>query len=89
MATITKPTDRGDAAPPAPPPAIARAEGGSDESISTPDIPAAAPKIAYVYSYGFRVPREEIAPLQERHADMCEKLLANTVIENYRIEKVD
>ena len=22
-------------------------------------------------------------------ADMCEKLLANTVIENYRIEKVD
>ncbi len=49
-------------------------DGGDAESISTPAIPAAAPKIAYVYSYGFRVDRDEIAPLQERHADMCVKL---------------
>ena len=64
-----------DAAPP-PPPAIAEAEAGSDssETSSLPAIPAAAPKIAYVYSYGFRVGRDEIAPLQERHADMCIKL---------------
>ena len=64
-----------DAAPP-PPPAIAEAEAGSDssETSSLPAIPAAAPKIAYVYSYGFRVARDEIAPLQERHADMCIKL---------------
>lgn len=56
-------------APPAP-----EVEAATGESISTPDIPAAAPKIAYVYSYGFRVPREEIAPLQQRHADMCAQL---------------
>ncbi len=67
-------------APPAPPRQAdtddAMAEGGNaeGESISTPDIPAAAPKIAYVYSYGFRVNREEIAPLQQRHADMCADL---------------
>ena len=48
----------------------AMAEGtpsGESESISTSAIPAAAPRIAYVYSYGFRVPREDIAPLQQRH----------------------
>ena len=56
-------------APPAP-----EADAASDESIATSEIPAAAPKIAYVYSYGFRVPREEIAPLQQRHADMCAEL---------------
>jgi len=50
------------------------AESSAGEAISTPDIPAAAPKIAYVYSYGFRVARDQIAPLQERHADMCIKL---------------
>lgn len=57
----------------APPPPAAQSDTGA-ETASIPDIPAAAPKIAYVYSYGFRVPREEIAPLQERHADMCENL---------------
>ena len=67
-----------EAPPPAPQADAADAmaeEAGSDaETISTPDIPAAAPKIAYVYSYGFRVDREEIAPLQQRHADMCAEL---------------
>ncbi|GAB5347968.1 DUF4349 domain-containing protein [Alteriqipengyuania sp. 357] len=65
----------------APPPPAAQSEAGAvpadgsaPETASIPEIPAAAPKIAYVYSYGFRVPREEIAPLQERHADMCENL---------------
>lgn len=60
--------------PPAPPADAAAEEGGASETSSLPDIPAAAPKIAYVYSYGFRVAREDIAPLQERHADMCIKL---------------
>ena len=64
-----------DIEPPPPPPAAPGAdEGGASETSSLPDIPAAAPKIAYVYSYGFRVAREDIAPLQERHADMCIKL---------------
>jgi len=44
------------------------------EASSSTDIPTAAPKIAYVYSYGFRVERDAIAPLQERHADMCANL---------------
>jgi len=44
------------------------------EASSSTDIPTAAPKIAYVYSYGFRVERDAIAPLQERHADMCAHL---------------
>lgn len=50
------------------------AQDTAGEAISTPEIPAAAPKIAYVYSYGFRVDRDAIAPLQERHADMCANL---------------
>lgn len=50
------------------------AASGAGESISTSEIPAAAPRIAYVYSFGFRVPREDIASLQQRHADMCANL---------------
>jgi hypothetical protein len=30
------------------------------------------PKIAYVYDYGFRLAADAIAPLQQRHADLCE-----------------
>lgn len=37
-----------------------------------PDIPASLPKIAYVFDYGFRLPGNEIAALQQRHADLCE-----------------
>ena len=39
---------------------------------SRPDIPVNLPRMAYVYEYGFRLEAKEIAPLQERHADMCE-----------------
>jgi len=64
-----------DAAMEAPPPPPGAPEAMSDaaagDTSSLPEIPAAAPTIAYVYSYGFRVARDEIAPLQERHADMC------------------
>lgn len=37
-----------------------------------PDIPAALPKIAYVFDYGFRLPGKDIASLQQKHADLCE-----------------
>ena len=37
-----------------------------------PEIPVSVPKMAYVYSYGFSMPGEDIADLQQRHADMCE-----------------
>jgi hypothetical protein len=39
-----------------------------------PDIPATLPKMAYVFDYGFRLPGDAIAPLQQKHADMCEAL---------------
>ena len=32
-----------------------------------------APQIAYTYTYGFRIAGEAIAPLQRRHADLCER----------------
>ena len=37
-----------------------------------PDIPVNLPRMAYIYDYGFRLDAADIAPLQERHADMCE-----------------
>jgi hypothetical protein len=37
-----------------------------------PNIPITLPKMAYVFDYGFRLAGEAIAPLQQRHADMCE-----------------
>ncbi|MBS7671293.1 DUF4349 domain-containing protein [Croceicoccus gelatinilyticus] len=36
------------------------------------EIAVALPKIAYVYSYGFRLPAEKIAPIQLAHADLCD-----------------
>ncbi|NCP18422.1 MAG: DUF4349 domain-containing protein [Erythrobacter sp.] len=61
-------------APPPPGAPEAMTDEAEGDTSALPDIPAAAPKIAYVYAYGFRVPREDIAPLQERHADMCIQL---------------
>ena len=48
------------------PPPEAEAAGG--------DIPVSIPQIAYVYDYGFRVAASDIAPLQEQHVALCEKL---------------
>lgn len=31
------------------------------------------PRIAYVFGYSFRLPGDAIKPLQDRHADMCER----------------
>ena len=65
--------------PPPPPPAPDMAiseraqEGSQDIRVAPADIPAAQPKIAYAYHYGFRVPAANIAPVQQRHADLCEE----------------
>jgi hypothetical protein len=37
-----------------------------------PAIPISLPKIAYAFNYGFRLAGKEIAPLQQKHADLCE-----------------
>ncbi|WP_066552226.1 DUF4349 domain-containing protein [Croceicoccus bisphenolivorans] len=36
------------------------------------EIAVALPRIAYVYSFGFRLPAAKIAPLQLAHADLCD-----------------
>ena len=40
----------------------------------TAEIPVSVPKIAYSYTYGFRISGREIPALQRLHADHCEKL---------------
>lgn len=43
--------------------------------VGTPDINAsAAPGVAFDYNYGFSLPEEKIARVQEIHADQCAKL---------------
>jgi hypothetical protein len=39
-----------------------------------PDIAVTLPRMAYVFDYAFRLPGEEIAAVQIRHADMCEAM---------------
>jgi hypothetical protein len=53
------------APPPPPPPVSSRAPG-----ISV----TAAPGVAFNYAYAFRLPSPRISPMQEAHAQMCEKL---------------
>jgi hypothetical protein len=43
--------------------------GASPAAAETPQ----PPQIAYVYAYGFRLSAAAIAPLQQRHADLCER----------------
>lgn len=47
---------------------------GSDLTVPVgeADIPLTLPKMAYVFDFGFRLAGEAIAPLQQKHADMCE-----------------
>ena len=56
----------------------AAAEAASDTGLAQlgerPDIPVTLPKMAYVLDYGFRLAGDAIAPLQQKHADMCEGL---------------
>lgn len=55
-----------------PTPAQAAGEGKKSEaiSVSAPN----APRIAYVYEYGYRLPADRIAEVQRKQADMCERL---------------
>jgi hypothetical protein len=47
----------------------------SPSASSGPQIsPTAAPGVAFNYRYGFRLPPERIAGVQERHAQLCERL---------------
>ncbi|WP_230280107.1 DUF4349 domain-containing protein [Croceicoccus sp. Ery15] len=50
-------------------PAIMNTDNGS--TAANP-IAISLPRIAYVYDFGYRLPAEAIAPLQMRHADLCE-----------------
>ncbi|RIV92260.1 DUF4349 domain-containing protein [Aurantiacibacter xanthus] len=49
------------------------AEAPADDAAGG-ESPVSIPQIAYVYEYGFRVAAREMAPLQERHVALCEKL---------------
>jgi len=51
--------------------APALAEGG-EFSLPDTEIPVGMPQIAYVFTYGYRVPGDRIPALQQRHADLCE-----------------
>ncbi|MCR2834993.1 DUF4349 domain-containing protein [Parerythrobacter lacustris] len=55
--------------------AVAREEVADPVGPQIPkaDIPLSLPKIAYVYNYGFSLPGENIAKLQQEHADLCEQ----------------
>ena len=46
------------------------AEAGAAPGIT----PTAAPGVAFNYRYAFRLPTERIGPVQEQHAQACEKL---------------
>ncbi len=42
------------------------------ETAAGGEIAVALPRIAYVYSFGFRLPADKIAPIQRAHADLCD-----------------
>lgn len=50
------------------------AEAPLESEAAIPSAPAILPRMAYVFENAFRLPGDEIAPLQARHADMCEAL---------------
>ncbi|ABC62535.1 DUF4349 domain-containing protein [Erythrobacter litoralis] len=40
---------------------------------SLAELPVSLPKLAYLYDYRWRMPADEIGPLQRRHANLCEQ----------------
>jgi hypothetical protein len=48
-------------------------EGGTAGQAAAGVLPPSAPRIAYIYDYGYRVTADRIAELQRKHADLCEK----------------
>ena len=68
-----------DVAEQAPPPPAAPPPTGAMSSAppppESPNIgPTAAPGVAFNYRYAFRLPANRIAPVQEQHAQACERL---------------
>ena len=62
-------------APAVPPPARTAADATLSGTAAGPAVaPSAAPGVAFNYRYAFRLPAERIAAVQERHAQMCERL---------------
>jgi hypothetical protein len=59
---------------PSPPPSPDRVSAVDAGPVSLPsgEIPVSLPQIAYVFTYGFRLPGASIPALQQRHADLCE-----------------
>jgi hypothetical protein len=49
-----------------------RASGALAPLDTRGELPATLPKIAYVFNYAFRLPGNDIAALQQKHADLCE-----------------
>jgi hypothetical protein len=54
------------------PPPAPGAPGGSSSSAAP--VAVAVPRIAYTYSYTFRLGSEAVRGIQERHLDLCERL---------------
>ncbi|HWK42167.1 MAG TPA: DUF4349 domain-containing protein [Croceibacterium sp.] len=42
--------------------------------VERAEIPVSLPRMAYIFDYRFRLSGQEIAPLQQRHVEMCEAL---------------
>jgi hypothetical protein len=61
------------APPPPPTGSPPPTEEASSAAGATP-LPQTLPRIAYVYSYRFRLAADAIAPLQERHLRLCREL---------------
>ncbi len=56
-------------------PLAPRSSGSTGEVQSPPDIsPDTAPDVAFGYRYSFGLAADEIAPVQQRHARLCEEL---------------
>ncbi len=53
----------------------AASDAGVDGSLvpSLGEIPMTVPKLAYTYDFLWRMPSDEIGPLQRRHASLCEQ----------------
>src|SRR5687768_3378362 len=50
-------------------------ERRTTDRTSTPSIAVtAAPGVAFNYQYGFSLPAERVAAVQEQHAQLCEKI---------------
>src|ERR1700742_3159681 len=61
-------------APAVDPPAVPMVPAEPGAPAEVPGIAVAAPRIAYTYGYCFRLDRDRIAAVQERHLALCRRL---------------